>query len=161
MLQIFAKKKKGLALRGSKGFTLIELLVVIAIIGILASIVLVSMGGARKSARDAVRKADMRQMVTAQQMYYGDNFSFYQFDGNVPAPGTWPAAIGTYMPRTPNDPDATKTYYWMDNLGDANKEFFCAYAALETSPVTYYTASHGGNFTKTVAPTTLANCATP
>ncbi|MFH1575372.1 MAG: type II secretion system protein, partial [Candidatus Nealsonbacteria bacterium] len=69
MLQLLTKK--------NRGFTLIELLVVIAIIGILSSIVLVSMGGARKTARDGVRKADMRQIITAQEMYYGELDVYY------------------------------------------------------------------------------------
>ncbi|MFH1780388.1 MAG: type II secretion system protein [Candidatus Nealsonbacteria bacterium] len=53
-----------------KGFTLIELLVVIAIIGILSSVVLVSMQGARAKARDARRLQDMKQIVTALQLYF-------------------------------------------------------------------------------------------
>ncbi len=56
-----------------KGFTLIELLVVIAIIGILATIASVSMGNARKKARDSKRLADVNQMKTALELYYNEN----------------------------------------------------------------------------------------
>ncbi len=44
------------------GFSLIELLVVIAIIGILASIIFVSLGPVTKKARDTKRKADLSQI---------------------------------------------------------------------------------------------------
>ena len=53
-----------------KGFTLIELLVVIAIIGLLSSIVLVSLNAARGKARDAVRKQDLKEIHKALEMYY-------------------------------------------------------------------------------------------
>src|SRR3989338_5258781 len=115
MLQIFTRENK-------KGFTLIELLVVIAIIGVLASVVLVSMGGARQSARNATRKADMRQIISAQELYFNAN------DAYLTTAGTWPTAIGTFMIKTPVDP-GTGAYVWTNNSADAQK--FCAYATLE------------------------------
>ncbi len=59
------------------GFTLIELLVVISIIGLLASTVMIALNGARLKARDARRLADMRQLVTALDMYYDQNLGQY------------------------------------------------------------------------------------
>ena len=47
----------------SKGFTLIELLVVIAIIGLLASIILVSLNTAQKKGRDGRRVADLQGIM--------------------------------------------------------------------------------------------------
>lgn len=53
-----------------KGFTLIELLVVIAIIGILASVVLVSLSSARQKGKDARVISDVQQIRTALESSY-------------------------------------------------------------------------------------------
>lgn len=51
------------------GFTLIELLVVASIIGILSSIVYANFGSSRAQARDAERKANLRNLQTAIEQY--------------------------------------------------------------------------------------------
>jgi prepilin-type N-terminal cleavage/methylation domain-containing protein len=78
-----ANTQRGLVLKGSKGFTLIELLVVIAIIGLLASIVLASLNGARMKARDTQRIADLHEIDVAIQFYANDNRGAY------PPCGAW------------------------------------------------------------------------
>lgn len=118
--------------KGEYGFTLIELLVVIAIIGILSGIVLVSLGGARSQARDARRMSDLRQLISAMEMYYGDIESY--LTAVPPAAGL--PAIGNYLPAI-DDPQApTKHYTWLANDGSiatgcTTGQYYCAYATLE------------------------------
>jgi len=131
----------------SKGFTLIELLVVIAIIGILATIILVSMGGARGKARDARRESDVRQIALAMEMYY-DDVSHYLTNAGPAVPGS----ISTYLNQTPKDPqDPTKTYVWKDNT--ANDQKYCVYAALESGK--FFGASAKGTRILDAAPADL------
>ena len=66
------------------GFTLIEMLVVIFIIGILVSLLLSNILGARQRAEDIDRKNDAQQMKKALRLYYNDN---QVYPTSVPSPG--------------------------------------------------------------------------
>lgn len=106
--------------RSNKGFTLIELLVVIAIIGLLASIVLVSLNSARAKARDARRVSEMKAIQTAIEMYADDhNGEYFSTGGHLVCLGIpsseqcWGGphgndalntALAPYLAKIPKDP---------------------------------------------------------
>ena len=87
-----------------KGFTLIELLVVVAIIGLLASVVVVSLGTSRVGARDVRRASDIAQFRTALSLYAFDTI------GNYPA--TLDGLVtGGYISVIPKDPSGVVYSY--------------------------------------------------
>lgn len=101
------------------GFTLIELLVVIAIIGLLSSVVLASLNGARNKSKDARRIADLRQIQTALELYYSDNNAYPNTSGawrsecaawgNLAPDNVIPGLVPTHIPSFPSDPAMNKS----------------------------------------------------
>jgi prepilin-type N-terminal cleavage/methylation domain-containing protein len=71
-----ARQRRNVLVRrccSSAAFTLIELLTVIAIIGILAAIVIPTVGTVREKAQRAVDQNNLREILKAAQIYAGDN----------------------------------------------------------------------------------------
>ena len=86
--------------KSTKGFTLIELLIVVAIIGILAAALLVSLGSARQTARDARRIGDLRGVQAALELYFNKC-------------ATYPPGAATSC-TVPAVPAANTAYNWAD-----------------------------------------------
>jgi type II secretion system protein G len=102
-----------------KGFTLIELLVVISIIGILLALSIFGLQGARKSARDSKRKADIELIRSGIEIYKADCNVYPTILGTslVGDGSTTSCSVSnTYIAEVPEDQlSPTRSYrYWSD-----------------------------------------------
>lgn len=89
-------------IKDKKGFTLIEMLVVVAIIGILSSVVLVGIGGARQRARDARRISDVNRIQANLELGYNQATGY-------------PAPVSNHPPGEPKDLQGN--YFIYERLG--------------------------------------------
>lgn len=85
--------------RAGAGFTLIELLVVVAVIGILAALLLPALTRGKVAAGRIVCLNNVRQFVTADLMYLGDEGQLPPLDTDVPSTMTSNrlAIMGAYL----------------------------------------------------------------
>jgi prepilin-type N-terminal cleavage/methylation domain-containing protein/prepilin-type processing-associated H-X9-DG protein len=86
-----------------KKFTLIELLVVIAIIGILASLLLPSLGKARKKAIFVVCKSSEKQIGIAVSLFSDDNEGYFPAAPAGIGHRTWDDRLADYDGRSLTD----------------------------------------------------------
>lgn len=70
--------------QNQKGFTLVEILIVIGIIGLISSVVTISMAQARVKGRDSKRKSDLVQIQKALEIYYNTNNEYPHTCGATP-----------------------------------------------------------------------------
>ena len=102
-------------MKSTKGFTLIELLIVVVIIGILAAIAIPKFANTKEKAYIAGMKADLRNLVTAQEAYFADNVTYASvlsnLNYNVSAGNTVAvsSATGTGWAATASNNATTKT----------------------------------------------------
>lgn len=111
-----------------KGFTLVEVLIVVGVIGILATslIVLIDPISQSQKSRDSKRKADLKQIQSALELYRSDHGE-YPPDGAIVS-GSNLIEDGTeYLKVIPVDPKNEGQYrYTYDNTGNGYEIYVCA-----------------------------------
>ena len=100
-------------MRNRRAFTLIELLIVISIIGVLVTLVAVTIRPIQTKSRDAKRKSDLNLYLTAMDLFKTDfklypNHTFYLADNkyDTDPDGAGPLKAGDFI-----DPNATTAYF--------------------------------------------------
>ncbi len=104
----------------NRGFTLMELLVVIAIIGILGSIVVISVSNARQKAYFSRSLAEFNSLSTALELFKDDNEGAYPDDADRNIPNGLEAYLSTDG-NWPTAPWPGSVYDW-DNWDDPDED---------------------------------------
>lgn len=128
----------------NQGFTLIELIVVIGIIAILATLGLSTFENVSKNARDAKKKADLKDIKTALVQFIGQNghgptnynpgYGVTEGDGNYEKSMQELINAG-FLGTMPKSPDKQNPYRYYD-YGPGNSVGAVVVTTLEAAPDT-------------------------
>jgi prepilin-type N-terminal cleavage/methylation domain-containing protein len=136
------------------GFTLIELLVVIAIIGILSSVVLVSLNSARNKGKDTRVISDVNQLRTAFESGY-NGASYPDLGNNIIASTTGPQ--GTTTTQLINDAVAQGGVINVITDG-ATATKYAIYGKLPSNPNAYFCISSDGSTAQATSTNSQLKC---
>lgn len=152
----------------SRGFTIIELLAAVAIIGIVLTLILFSVSESTTQARDADRKADLRTVQAALELYRQDNGRYPEGCNATTDEGVWSGQIDTdyecangtreyivglapeYIPTLPNDPmlNGTDSGYVYTTNPDGSVYKFMALNTVEHDFIENTTATRENPFAR-------------
>ena len=102
------KALKQTSARNQRGFTLIEVMIVVAILGVLATLVVVNIGGAQDTANINATKSNLQAVSQALDLFKLDNYRYPTTDQGLEAlvdkpdnARNWPD--GGYLKKMPKD----------------------------------------------------------
>jgi len=111
-------------MKSKKGFTLIELLVVLVILGLLATLVTISVKNSRTKSRDGKRLSDLSAITKGLEAYYND---FGVYPEKLDWGGSLTERGATYIPKISLDPINKYEYkYQYAVLGDGSDYILAA-----------------------------------
>lgn len=98
----------------NKGFTLIELLIVVAIIGLLASMIIISVAKIKSRRQDVNRVSDIKSIQEALAMYHNDYQAYPVYDGYVTGDDDMSNSLvnNGAIQRVPTDPVNSGSYQY-------------------------------------------------
>jgi len=119
----------------NKGFTLIELLVVVAIIGLLVSMVTISVAKIKSKRQDVHRVSDIKSIQEALAMYNNDYQAYPVYDGYVTGDDDMSNAVvnNRAIQKVPTDPINIEDYRYYYQSVDGSDYLIEYY--LETNSI--------------------------
>jgi prepilin-type N-terminal cleavage/methylation domain-containing protein len=111
-----------------RGFTLIEVLIVVVIIGILAAIAIPKFSNTKSKAYAAAMKSDLRNLMTAETMYFNDSSKYVTYDT---VQLKFKPSTGVYGPNI-----VAGSGYWSATVTHSQvANFSCGVAVNTTNPI--------------------------